>query len=572
MMQQLASQKGFSLVRILVVLLVFVGIILYFLPSNLFGGPLDIVNQISAKVKSLVNALGSNTRNLINKIKSSIDIVVFRFSEQFANLLDRLNMKGLAKQLKGVKDEWQKDMQTLMGVSKSRGFDMGVVQQSYDEYEAGTKSWRRVESQYWNEMRKQTQAAIEKSFKNFLNRPVGCSDFTVELKKIWEIGEAFNEDTYDGYARAKELSEELYNPRSTDFLPLVLEWMNIAGLYMPTSNNDWFLQQVRLAIDPKTGETTYPQIIQQIDAQASSNPMLCTIANIVVAEIYLNHDLLNGAMERYDDALSALYSVAKQIDQASPYSYQALGIHMTLGLVNERLCSNVDLALKEFKDAVAIARRLNLPCYQYGAAHYHLAIMNLQIRNRATIQPKFVTAAASNATTVNELLATQPTGNPETLAAPTPTPLTQSSSSSGVVKGTIPPGGGRALVEEPTTQTMNPTPTPGREERPAQVTGVVVTPVVTPTPIPTTPTYTSDVVKGTLSSTDARRAERDIRLRPRPELGETVKMQQFTIDQLYDLSRIPEDAVREFETYLKCENQGEEVVVARYVLGKYLGK
>ena len=65
MMQQLASQKGFSLVRILVILLVFAGIILYFLPPNLFGGPLDIVNQISAKVKSLVNVLGSSTRNLM---------------------------------------------------------------------------------------------------------------------------------------------------------------------------------------------------------------------------------------------------------------------------------------------------------------------------------------------------------------------------------------------------------------------------------------------------------------------------------------------------------------------------
>jgi len=569
MIRYLASQQGFSLVKILVILTVFAGVLLYFLPDNIVGGPLEIVNQISAKVKSIVNGLGNTLRQLINKVKGSIDIIVFRFSDKIADLLDRLNMKDLAKQLKEVKAAWEADMNTLIDVSKSRGFEMSQIQQSYDEYEAGSKSWRRVEAQYWKEIREQTQAAIKKSFQNFLSRPVGCSDFTVELKKIWEIGEAFNEDTYEGYARAKELSEELNNPRSIDFLPLVLEWLNIAGLYMPMSNDDWMMQQLRLAIATDTGKTIYPQIIQQIDAQASSNPMLCIVANIVTAEIYLNHDLLNGSMERYDDALRALYGIARQIDQTSPYSYQALGIHMALGLLNERLCSNADLALKEFKDAIAIARRLNVPCYQYGTAHYHLAIMNLQIRDRATIEPRFTQTKATNATTVNELLA-EDIPNNAVQQAPTPTPIIQSSSNSGVVKGTIPAGGGRALVEEPTTPTVNPTPTPGREERPTEITSVVVSPVATPTPY--SPTYTSDVVKGTLSPDDFRRAERDIRLRPRPELGETVKMEQFTIDQLYDLSKIPADAVREFETFLKCENQGEEVTIARYVLNKSLKK
>lgn len=573
MMRHLASQQGFSLVKTLLALAVVAGIILYILPSNLFGGPLDVVNQISARIKGIVNQLGNTVKQQINAIKTKIDIIVFKFSEQIANLLDRLHMSGLAKQLKEVKDEWQKDMQSLIGVSKARGFNVDAIQQSYDEYEAGAKSWRRVEAQYWNDIRNQTQAAIKKSFKNFLNRPVGCSDFTVELQKIWEIGEAFNKDSYVGYALAKELSEGLNNPRSMDFLPQVLHWMNCAGLYMPTAGNDWFIQQFTLAIDPENGAKTYPQIIQQLDRYGNSNPILCILANVVIAEIYLNHDLFNASIERYDEALRGLYGFAKRIDQENPYSSQALGVHMTLGLLNERLCSNADLALKEFKDVVAIARRLNIPCSQYGTAHYHLAIMNLQIRDRATIEPKFAKAPATSATqTVEQLL--QPEGT-QPAQTPTPVPATEVSVDSGIVKGTIPPGGGRALVEEPTTSTMNPTPTPtlGREERPSEITGVVVTPVATPTPTPYVPTYADDVIKGTVSP-ETRRAERDIRLRPRPELGETVKMEQFTIDQLYDLSRIPADAVREFETYLKCVNNdkdettGQSVKVARFVIGR----
>lgn len=571
MMRHLASQQGVSLVKTLAALAVIAGIILYILPSNLFGGPLDVVNQISARVKGIVNQLGNTVKQQINAIKAKSDILVFKFSEQFANLLDRLHMSGLAKQLKEVKDEWQKDMLTLIGVSKARGFNVESIRQSYDEYEAGTKSWRRVEAQYWNEIRNQTQEAIKKSFKNFLNRPVGCSDFTVELQKVWEIGEAFNQDSYEGYALAKELSESLNNPRSMDFLPQVLHWMNCAGLYMPTAGNDWFIQQFTLAIDPENGAKTYPQIIQQLDRYGNSNPILCILANVVIAEIYLNHDLFNASIERYDEALRGLYGFAKRIDQENPYSSQALGVHMTLGLLNERLCSNADLALKEFKDVVAIARRLNIPCYQYGTAHYHLAIMNLQIRDRATIEPKFAKAPTTAANqTVEQLL--QPEGT-QPAQTPTPVPATEISADSGIVKGTNPPGGGRgrALVEEPTTSTLTPTPTSGREERPSEVTGVAVTPVATPTPY--IPTYADDVIKGTVSP-ETRRAERDIRLRPRPELGETVKMEQFTLDQLYDLSKIPADAVREFETYLKCENNekdeniGQRVKVARFVIGK----
>ncbi len=581
MSRYIASQKGFSLVKMLVALLVVVGIALYFMPQ-IGGDTFTVINQLSDRAKGIGNLLGSKVRLLTGKIGATTEGLSVRFSDQLAGILDKLHLKGLAKELKSVKEEWQKDMQMLIGASKSRGFDMNSTMQGYNEYEAGSRSWRRVESQYWDEMRKQTQQAIEKSFKSFLMRPVGCSDFTVELKKIWEISAAFNEDTFDGYTRAKELSQELYNPRSLDFAPLVLEWLNIAGLYVPPSDNDWFIQQLRRAIEPQNGPTLYPQIIQQIDGQAGSNQVYCIIANVVIAEIYLNYDLMNGAMERYDEAIRGLYAIASRIDQGSPYSYQALGTHMTLGLLNERLCSNVDLALKEFKDVVAIARRLNLPCNQYNTAHYHLAIMNLQIRERATILPQFAAATVANTQTVNQLL---PAATPTpALDQATPTPALVSSttttiststttntytSGSGVVKGTVPAGGGRSLVEVPTAEVI--APASEREERPVGVTAVVVTPVVTPTPL--TPTYADgEIVKGTIAPGELRRIERDIRLRPRAELGQTVKMQTFSIEQLYDLSLIPEDAIREFETYLKCENQGEEVVVARYVLNKYLGK
>jgi hypothetical protein len=78
-------------------------------------------------------------------------------------------------------------------------------------------------------------------------------------------------------------------------------------------------------------------------------------------------------------------------------------------------------------------------------------------------------------------------------------------------------------------------------------------------------------VKGTIPPGDWR-PERDIRLRPRPELGPSLKMKRFSIGDLYDLSRIPDDAIREFELYLKCHSQGERAEIARFIHGKYHGK
>ncbi len=65
---------------------------------------------------------------------------------------------------------------------------------------------------------------------------------------------------------------------------------------------------------------------------------------------------------------------------------------------------------------------------------------------------------------------------------------------------------------------------------------------------------------------------RQIRLRPRTELGESQKMKEFRVEDLYDLSSIPDDAIREFELYLKCTSEGSRAQVARFIHDKYMGK
>jgi hypothetical protein len=81
------------------------------------------------------------------------------------------------------------------------------------------------------------------------------------------------------------------------------------------------------------------------------------------------------------------------------------------------------------------------------------------------------------------------------------------------------------------------------------------------------------VIKGTIYEDDPRREERP-RLRPRAELGTTVKMKEFDVNDLYDLSKIPDDAAREFELYLQCISQDPEgrAQIARFIHDKYMGK
>jgi hypothetical protein len=117
------------------------------------------------------------------------------------------------------------------------------------------------------------------------------------------------------------------------------------------------------------------------------------------------------------------------------------------------------------------------------------------------------------------------------------------------------------------------------------------TPVPTPTPIPTpTPNPIKIIIEIPRSrllkkAEDDRKSRgipgatkgeisvlRQIRLRPREELGKLQKMKEFSIEGLYDLSSIPDDAIREFELYLKCTSEGPESQVARFIHDKYMGK
>jgi hypothetical protein len=569
MCRYVRSQRGFSIIKTLLFLIVLVGVALYFLP-HIGGDTFSVVNQISGRVKGIGSVLSSRVKLLTSKLSTSFEGMTTKVSRRLEELLDRLNLKKLAAQIAEVREEWETDMTTLIDTSKSRGFDMGQVQQSYDEYNAEQRSWKRVESLYWEDLRSQTQKAIEKSFQHFLTQPVGCSDYTVEFKKILAIGAHFNEDTFDGYSKAKELSEELYNPRSLDFTITLFEWFRIAGIYTPAGRweDDWFIQQLTQAIGT-TGQNSspdYPNIIQSIERQTGSHQVYRILGAIVIAEIYLNHNLVNSTLEYYDEAIRNLYTLAKNYDSRTPYSYTTLGIHMALGLMNERMCSNNDLAIKEFKDVIAIANRLGLSCEQYNEAHYHLAVMNLQIRERATILPQFTTVESSRTDTVGELLPAVPTQTSETASA-----------GSGVITGTIGDENSRSVVSIPTPAPLG---SGGasrgvvesvRTERPAaEIASIEPVPATTPTPAPI-PSYGDGEIQVGMVDVTNRRPERDIRLVPRQELGDSVRM-NFTLEQLYDLSKIPDDAAREFEWYLKCQNQGDEVDVARYVLNEYLGK
>jgi tetratricopeptide (TPR) repeat protein len=565
MCRYLSSHKGLSLVKILLVLVILAGAALYFLP-HVGGDTFTAINQIGDRVKGIVNNLKSKVTVLKNSLSNGLDSTSVKISRRLADLLDKLNLKKLSEQIKGVQDAWEQDMSTLLEASRNRGFRISETQRMYDEYSAGERSWRRVESFYWEDIQAQTQQAVQKSFENFLKRPIGCSDFSQELKTIWEIGERFNEDTFSGYAEAKTLSESLYNPRSVDFVAELFEWLRVGGLYAAPPGNwkdDWFIRQLITAIDTGEGMTPdYPTTIQMIETQVGNHPVYSILGDIAIAEIYLNYDLINSSIQHYEEAIAELSSIANQEDTRNPYSYSALGLHMALGLLHERMCSNADLASKEFKDVIAIARRLNLSCDQYNTAHYHLAVINLQIRERATIQPQFTENKTPTAVTAEELLKEQ--------ATPVP------GSSGGVIKGTIGDGQASSRAITPSTESGD-----SREENPVETTGttpVQPTPVPTVTPVPAaTPTPADyyapgEIVVGTIQPGQARRQERDIRLRPRQELGSSVRMERFRLEQLYNLSSIPEDAVREFELYLKCQSQGEGTVIARYVLNKYHGR
>ncbi|GAK57957.1 hypothetical protein U27_04929 [Candidatus Vecturithrix granuli] len=571
------SQRGFSLIRVLLALAILAVVAFYFLPY-IGGDTLSILNQISGKVKVVVNALISKLSGLGSSLSGGFEGYWTKISRTLEEWADKWNLKKISQLVSGVEDEWQGDMEKLISISRSRGFDMSRVERNFDGYQAKEVSWKRVEFSYWEDIRQQTQEKIATSIERFRTRPLGCSDFVVELKTIWDIEQQFNQDTLEGYIDASESADRLQQPRSAAFLEEFLDWLAVASAY-PSSgswSNDWFMQQLTQAIPSASADITldYPGIIKHIDTQVSRtpHPIYRILGNVTIAEIYLNYDLINPAEDRFDEAIRQLSEIVNRYQ--STYNMSSLGLHMALGLLHERVCKNADLAMKEFKDVVAIARRLGLRCEDYSLVHYHLGVINLHLREGKEIRPTFEEAASAYAGTTQDLLAPTPTPLP-TPVPPTPTPRPEPIEISIKIPralGTVSPSGTRP--ERPGAGTGTPpairTPVPPP----------VATPVIVPTPAPTPGvqivpqsgiTPTPDWIKGTVSPGE-RRPERDIRLRPRPELGPSKKMKKFDIGDLYDLSRIPDDAIREFELYLQCHAEGERTTIARFIHGKYHGK
>ncbi len=642
MCRSFTSQKGFSPIKILIAIVILGLLGLYLLPTPIGGGPFEIVNRLSNKVKAVVNGLTSKAANAGAGVADRWDSIKAGISGKIRDWLDRWNLKKLSQLISGVasyklagesfellmdenipeeilddlralenqeftkkreflsaikeqigevdtekyqdlileyaavtvEDKWREDMDKLVGFSKSRGFSVPRTERRRAEYENRKVSWRRVENEFWDEIREQTQTAITQGINRFRARPLGCSDFTVEMRDIWEIGESFNEDTWDGFARAKELSEQLQQPRSERFITELMDWLVVANVYPARAGNwsgDPFIRQLNRAIT-QTSEgqiPDYPQVIKELDSQPNSSQYSVghILRDIVVAEIYLNYDLINPAEDRFDEAIRNLSAMVGRYQQHNPYTMTSLGLHMALGLLHERICKNADLAIKEFKEVVAIATRLGLPCEKYSIAHFHLGVINMNLRIGPEARPVFEETTSSHSGTTEELVKATPTPWPTVTPVPTATPkpilkLTkkETTETEYVLTRKIQPGGRdeRPVGEEQPVVEAEATPTAPAEGIP-------------PAPVSIVPT-TTGVIKGTLQPGEKRRAERDIRLRPRTELGETRKMKKFNVNDLYDLSKIPDDAARELELYLKCMNRGDRAIIARFVNDKYMGK
>jgi tetratricopeptide (TPR) repeat protein len=254
------------------------------------------------------------------------------------------------------------------------------------------------------------------------------------------------------------------------------------------------------------------------------------LGDIAIGEIYLNYDLINPAENRFEAAINTLAAVLTQYGNTLA-AKQLMGLHMAMGLLHERVCLNTDLAIKEFKDALACAQRIpELPCRDYNIIHYHLGIINLKLRESNQVQAGFVKGTSVHGETTDELL--QATPVPIPTPVPTPTPV---------------PSSVKVSIEIPWTRS-------------------ILKPVA-PSPAASTSTSRAmGVTKGDIA------VPRQQRLTPRKELGGSQKMIGFKLESLYDLSHIPDDAIREFELYLKCAETGPQVDVARFVHDKYMGK
>ncbi len=518
MCRSFSSQRGFSLVRIVLVLVVLVLAILYFLPY-IGGDAFTVINQLSSKAKSVINGLVAKVTGIGKTLSEKWEPLKERISRKIEDIKDwwyRYRHKEEPTTSRAL--AWDQDMAELIKLAQEQGYDMKEVIALRDRYEEGTASSRRVEAEFWIQLQNQTADAINKNISRFRKRPLGCSDFTVELKKIWDIGQKFNEETLEGYFEAKRLSEELHDPRSMEFAQDIFGWLGF-------QNHEWFMQQLADAvtkIDNKIPD--YPRILKEIDSRINSSPNLSDriLGNITIGEIFLNYELVNPAEERFEEAMRNLSAILTQYGYTIPPE-RVIGFHMGLGLLNERVCKNNDLAIKEFKDVIAYSRRNGLKCEHYNIAHYHLGIINLRLREEPQVKPEFERKTSSYGGTTEDLLTATPT------PAPTPTPIP-----------TPTPNPVKIIIEIPRSRLL-------REKE-------------------TEEAKTRGITKGTVT------VPRPVRLRPRSELGESQQMKVFKVEDLYDLTNIPDDAIREFELYLKCTNEGDRAQIARFIHDKYMGK
>jgi hypothetical protein len=255
--------------------------------------------------------------------------------------------------------------------------------------------------------------------------------------------------------------------------------------------------------------------------------------------------LINPAQDRLDWALRDLSGIFTQYTAIPPD--KMVGLHMALGLLNERMCRNNDLAIKEFKDAVACSRKIGLKCDYYNIAHFQLGIINLRLREGNQLKPEFESKRASYHGTTEDLMTATPTPVPSPTVTPTPQP--------NPLKITIEiPFNSRTLKQKAEKERLNrasgiPGATVG-ENKPRGIPGATVGETGTETsPTP-----------------------RPVRLRPRLELGDIQQMKGFRIEDLYDLGNIPVDAIREFEQYLQCSSDASRARIARFIHDKYMGK
>jgi len=518
--RSLTSQKGFSLIRLTILLLILVGLvlgILNFLP-HIGGGAFDVINQIAYKAKSVINGVTSTIAGIGGKL-APIRERLSRIIEDIKDWWYRYKNKDEITTSRAL--DWGGDMKELLDLARENGYNMREVILLWDRYKDGSASAKRVEAEFWMQLQNQTADIITGNINRFRDRPLGCSDFTDELKKIWDIGQKFNEETLEGYFEAKKLSGELEDPRSLEFAQDIFGWLGFQ------QSEEWFMQQLADAITKINSTPDYPRIISEIDSRMSTSRNLFDwiLGNITVGEIYLNYDLINPAEERFEEAIRNLSAIFTQYGNTIPPD-KLVGLHMALGLLNERVCKNNDLAIKEFKDVIASAKRNGFKCEHYNIAHYNLGIINLRLREGRQVEPDFVETSSSTDDTTEELLTGTPTPVPTPTPIPTPTP--------NPIKVTIEIPLSRALKK-------------AKEEERSRA----ISPGVT---------------KGTIT------VPRPVRLRPRTELGESQKMKQFSVEDLYDLSSIPDDAIREFELYLKCTNEGSRAQVARFIHDRYMGK